>query len=142
NKLAGKQVSLGVMALTCLNLHPSIRYKPQYTFLAGIIPAPNQPDMVTISNVLRPIVDELLNLEKSIKVKTFCFPEGCSVSAKLGALIGDVVATHKVAGFSSHSASRFCSWCDVLNTNIGQMQMGRARTRATTLAAARRWGDA
>ncbi|KNZ55480.1 hypothetical protein VP01_2664g1, partial [Puccinia sorghi] len=66
NKLAGKQVSLGVMALTCLNLHPSIRYKPQYTFLAGIIPAPNQPDMVTISNVMRPIVDELLNLEKSI----------------------------------------------------------------------------
>ncbi|KNZ60509.1 hypothetical protein VP01_15439g1, partial [Puccinia sorghi] len=28
NKLAGKQVSLGFMALTCLNLHLSIRYKP------------------------------------------------------------------------------------------------------------------
>ncbi|KNZ53618.1 hypothetical protein VP01_3185g3, partial [Puccinia sorghi] len=81
------QVSLAVMALTFLNLHPSIQYKPQYTFLAGIIPAPNQPDMVTISNVMQPIVDELLNLERSIQVKTYRFPEGRSVIAKLGALI-------------------------------------------------------
>ncbi|KNZ64322.1 hypothetical protein VP01_1040g1 [Puccinia sorghi] len=97
NKLAGKQVSLGVMALT---------------------------------------LDELLNLEKSIKFKTFCFPEGRAVSANIGALIGDLVATHKVAGFSSHSASRFCSWCDVLNTDIGQMQRGRACTHTKTLATA------
>ncbi|KNZ61148.1 hypothetical protein VP01_14467g1, partial [Puccinia sorghi] len=61
---------------------------------------------------------------------------------KLGALIGDVVATHKVAGFSSHSAKRFCSWCDVLNTEIAQMQMGRSQTQMATLAAARKWTDA
>ncbi|KNZ56318.1 hypothetical protein VP01_2434g1 [Puccinia sorghi] len=54
NKMAGKQVSLGVLALTCLNLPPNLRYKPQYTYLAGLIPSPNQPNMETITNVLTP----------------------------------------------------------------------------------------
>ncbi|MBW0499446.1 hypothetical protein O181_039161 [Austropuccinia psidii MF-1] len=31
NKISGKQVSLGVLALTCLNLPPTMQYKPQFT---------------------------------------------------------------------------------------------------------------
>jgi hypothetical protein len=105
NKLAGKQVLLGVLALTCLNLHPSIRYKPQYTYLAGMIPAPNQPNMVTINNVLRPLVNNLLTLLQSLHIPTHQFPNGRPFTAELGVLLGDVVATHKVAGFASHLAT-------------------------------------
>ena len=81
-----------------------MQYKPHYTYLAAMIPAPNQPDMVAISNVLRPFVDKFINMSNGKKMFTHLFPKGQIVEAKLVALLGDVVAAHKVAGFMSHSA--------------------------------------
>ncbi|MBW0472085.1 hypothetical protein O181_011800 [Austropuccinia psidii MF-1] len=40
NKAAGKQVSLGVLALNCLNLPPASQWKPQNTFISGLVPEP------------------------------------------------------------------------------------------------------
>ncbi|KNZ56865.1 hypothetical protein VP01_22g4 [Puccinia sorghi] len=97
--------------------------------------------MVTITNVMRPLIDEFLKLNRSVKVNTAQFSEGRIVTAKLGALIGDIVATHKVAGFTSHSGKRFCSWCDVLNTNITKMTIRRLRNQRDTLARARDWSN-
>ncbi|KNZ50353.1 hypothetical protein VP01_4471g1, partial [Puccinia sorghi] len=110
--MAGKQVSLGVLALTCLNIPPTTQYKPQFTYIAGIIPAPNQPDMITIKHILRPL---------------------------LGALLGDMVATHKVAGFSSHSGKKPFSWCQVSNTQLAEMKISHLRNRIATLATSRDW---
>ncbi|KNZ52113.1 hypothetical protein VP01_3690g2 [Puccinia sorghi] len=64
---------------------------------------------------------------------------GRLVRARLGALLGNVVATHKVAGFSSHSAKKPCSWCHVSNTELSAMRIGHLRNRMATLAAARTW---
>ncbi|MBW0481706.1 hypothetical protein O181_021421 [Austropuccinia psidii MF-1] len=100
NKISGKQNSLGILSLTCLNLPPSVRYKSQYTFVAGMIPAPNQPNMITMSNVLKPLVKDLLELTHPKNFQTHQFPLGRAVVVHLGALIGDVVATHKAAVFS------------------------------------------
>ncbi|KNZ49986.1 hypothetical protein VP01_4659g1, partial [Puccinia sorghi] len=91
NKLSGKQRSMGVLALTCLNLPPS-------------------PDMVTISNILRPLVENLLELNNGIRIRTHQFPKGQKVSVRLAVLIGDVVATRKIGGFSLHSGKYFFSW--------------------------------
>jgi hypothetical protein len=60
----------------CFNLPPSMRYKPQYTYLAGIVPAPNQPDMVTISNVLSPIVNEVISMLNGKNIITHLYPKG------------------------------------------------------------------
>ncbi|KAG0148229.1 hypothetical protein CROQUDRAFT_90560 [Cronartium quercuum f. sp. fusiforme G11] len=71
NKLSGRQVSISVLALHCVNLPPSKRHLIKNTYLAGIVPAPNQPDMVTISNLLQPIVDELIELNQGIQIPTY-----------------------------------------------------------------------
>ncbi|MBW0549946.1 hypothetical protein O181_089661, partial [Austropuccinia psidii MF-1] len=113
NRISGKQTSMGLIALNCLNLPPRLRFKHCYTCLAGIIPAPRQPNMLTMNNVLKPIVDELRELNQGIRIITPKYPHSRKVSIRVVSLIGDVVATHKVSGFMSHSAKKFCSWCDI-----------------------------
>ncbi|KNZ52983.1 hypothetical protein VP01_337g10 [Puccinia sorghi] len=75
----------------------------------GMIPAPHKPDMKTISHILEPLVDELLLLNTGVFLKTPNFPNGHRISIHLGTLIGDIVASHKISGFASHSATFFCS---------------------------------
>ncbi|POV99692.1 hypothetical protein PSTT_13630 [Puccinia striiformis] len=141
NKLAGRQVSMGVIALTCLDLSPQSRNKHNNIFIAGIIPAPKEPDMTTISHILAPLVDELLLLNTGTFVNTPQFPGGRKLSVHLGVLIGDMVATHKIAGFASHAATLFCSWCQCLKKDMMHMQVGRIRTRRDTRSQAIRWRD-
>ncbi|KLO04849.1 hypothetical protein SCHPADRAFT_840122, partial [Schizopora paradoxa] len=43
NKTAGKTASVGSVAATCLNLPPSLRHRPEYVFLASLIPGPREP---------------------------------------------------------------------------------------------------
>ncbi|MBW0532733.1 hypothetical protein O181_072448 [Austropuccinia psidii MF-1] len=96
NKIAGKKVSLGILALNCFNLPPTTQWKFKNTFMYSLIPAPNQPNPITINNILRPFVDELIELQSGINIPTPKFPKGQNIIVKLGCLIGDLVATHKV----------------------------------------------
>lgn len=132
---------MGIISLTCLNLHPSIRYKPCFTYLAGIVPSPNQPNMITISHVLRPLVDSLLELENGVLIHTNQFPFGRQVQVRLLALIGDIVATHKVGGFTSHSGEFFCSWCKAQKSELQNLEVGPIREKRHTLAQAQRWNE-
>ncbi|MBW0558368.1 hypothetical protein O181_098083 [Austropuccinia psidii MF-1] len=72
--------------------------------------------MITINNILKPIIDELLEIKK-VNISTPSHPHGRNVSIKLVALIGGIFATHKVAGFMSHLAKYFCSWCELQDHN-------------------------
>ncbi|MBW0480161.1 hypothetical protein O181_019876 [Austropuccinia psidii MF-1] len=83
NKLAGNQESLGCLVLSCVNLPPKYRNKPAFTLIYSIIPGPNSPDGVTISNVLKPLVDELLLLWEGNKVLTSFHPEAWFVFTQL-----------------------------------------------------------
>lgn len=132
---------MGIISLTCLNLHPSIRYKPRFTYLAGIVPSPNQPNMITISHVLRPLVDSLLELENGVLIHTNQFPFGRQVQVRLLALIGEIVATHKVGGFTSHSGEFFCSWCKAQKSELQNLEVGPIREKRHTLAQAQRWNE-
>ncbi|MBW0506347.1 hypothetical protein O181_046062 [Austropuccinia psidii MF-1] len=125
----------------CLYLPSSVQYKSQYMFVAGMIPAPNQPNMITMSNVLKPLVKDLLELNHPKRFQTHQFPLGLAVVVHLGALIGDVVATHKAAGFSSHSASKFCSWCNISKKDISKLKIIHPQNKNDTLALAHRWHD-
>ncbi|MBW0543953.1 hypothetical protein O181_083668 [Austropuccinia psidii MF-1] len=118
NWISGKQVSMGVIALNCLNLPPRLRFQQYHTCIAGLIPEPNQP------NVLRLLVDELLKLNDDIKIITPKYPHGGKVFVRLVSLISDIVATHKVSGFMSHSARKFCSWCDINHNEQGKCKLG------------------
>jgi hypothetical protein len=61
------------------------------------------------------------------------------VQVQLLPLIDDMAATHKVAGFASHSAKNFCSWCHVTNVKINKLQLGRARTAAEVQQSSDLW---
>ncbi|MBW0476126.1 hypothetical protein O181_015841 [Austropuccinia psidii MF-1] len=142
NKISGQQTSMGILVLYCLNLQPRERFQPKYTCLAGVIPSPNQPDMITINNILKPLVDELMELNREIVIKTPNYPHGRRVIIRLVGLIGDIIATHKVGGFMSHSAKHFCSWCEVEENERVELMLGKARKKREVLGASHRWKDA
>ncbi|MBW0515864.1 hypothetical protein O181_055579 [Austropuccinia psidii MF-1] len=75
-KTAGKKLSIGIIVLYCFNLQPRERFQPRYTCLAGVIPSPNHPDMITINNIMRPLIDQLILLNPVIQIKTPNHPHG------------------------------------------------------------------
>ncbi|MBW0590785.1 hypothetical protein O181_130500, partial [Austropuccinia psidii MF-1] len=141
NKASGKQTSMGIIALNCLNIPPRLRNQPQYTCLAGMIPSPNQPDMNTMNNVLMPLVTEMAKLNHGVMICTSKHPKGRKVVIKLVNLIGDIVANHKVAGFKSHAARKFCSWCEVEDHERGNLELGRLRSGREVVKLAVKWKE-
>jgi hypothetical protein len=113
NKQAGKKVSVGVISLVCLNLPPSMRYKPENMFLAGVIPGPNEPPLTALNHYLTPLMDEMLAFwEPGIKLsKTYNYPMGRLVLCALVAVICDLIAAKKIAGFTSATHEHFCAVC-------------------------------
>ncbi|MBW0526491.1 hypothetical protein O181_066206 [Austropuccinia psidii MF-1] len=133
NKQAGKQELMG------LNLPPKLRNKAAYSFVFGIIPGPNTPKTLTISNILRPLINQLLVLKDGVKIPTFLNPEGKYIYLQLLPFIGDLVAIHKTSGFASHSANYFCPWCTSQLPNLQLMKLGETRNGLEILRAAEDW---
>ncbi|KNZ57280.1 hypothetical protein VP01_2196g9 [Puccinia sorghi] len=96
-KISGQKELTGVLALSCLNLPPSIGNNVSHLCLAGITPKPFSTDSNTINHLLCPLVDEIINLENGILIPTHQFPAGCLVQM--------------VAGYTSHLETKFCSFC-------------------------------
>ena len=113
NKQAGKKLSIGVIALICLNIPIDQRYKPENMFLAGIIPGPREPVLDTANHFLTPLVDQLLEFWDPgvFFSKTSKCPTGRRVRCALIALICDLLAARKVATYSSHNSFCFCTVC-------------------------------
>ncbi|MBW0478543.1 hypothetical protein O181_018258 [Austropuccinia psidii MF-1] len=127
NKVLGKQVSMGLMALNCLNLPPRLRFQQVYTCLAGVIPPPKKPDMVTIDHVLQPLISQLLELNQGFTIATPIYPHGRQIFVRLVSLLRDIEANHKVSGFMSHSAKQFCSWCKIKDDERRELKLGKLR---------------
>ncbi|MBW0517350.1 hypothetical protein O181_057065 [Austropuccinia psidii MF-1] len=141
NKLLGKQVSLGCLILTCLNLPPVLRTKPAFTLLYGILPGRNSPHIITISNSIKPFVDELLILKDGFTVNTNQEPQGRKVFVQPLPIIGDLVAIHKAVGFGSHLAKQFCGWCKSELNDLQHLKQGEKRMGVDILEQAKAWKD-
>jgi hypothetical protein len=113
NKAAGKSFSCGIMSVMCLNLPPDLRYQPENMYLAGIIPGPAEPPTACINNYIRPLVDNLLDFwYPGVQFsRTHRFRQGRTIICALVAIVCDLPASRKVAGFASHSREFFCSLC-------------------------------
>lgn len=142
NKQAGSQTSMGLLAYNCLNLPPSLRNLVGNVCVAGIIPGPNSPNMSTISHVLAGTVDELLLLEKGFTTRTRRWPNGRMVRVKLLPILGDVVGIHKAAGFASHSANLYCSFCWGKSDDLKEMRIGKLRTAEEVKHTSHLWKQA
>ncbi|KAI7953072.1 hypothetical protein MJO29_008703, partial [Puccinia striiformis f. sp. tritici] len=124
-----------------LHRDPFLATKSSISHQTGNQQAPKEPHMTAISHILAPLVDELLLLNTGTFVRTPQFPDGRKLSIHLGALIGDVVTTHKITGFASHAATYFCSWCKCQKNDIKQMHVGQARASRDTQFQAIGWRD-
>ena len=84
-----------------LNLPRSIRFKQENVILYGIIPGPSEPSL-TANTYLSPLVSDLLDLWKGVKLK---LPGADTESLFRCALLGvacDLLAACKVSGFLSY----------------------------------------
>ncbi|OJT08645.1 hypothetical protein TRAPUB_461 [Trametes pubescens] len=146
NKQAGKSHSIGGIYLVCLNLPPHLRYRPENVYLAGIIPGPKEPKLHQLNHMLRPLVDELLTLWHSgiYLARTASREMGLFVRAAMIPLVCDIPALRKTAGFAGHSASHFCSFCQLRKASINDLDRGQwpRQTWAQHLECATRWRDA
>lgn len=113
SKSVGKHASVGSVVLSCANLPPDLRNKPENQLVIGVIPGPFEPTAEEMNNYLAPIVDMLL---KSWTHGTYYgrTPEsagGLLSRSILAILVADLLAAKKCAGFAPHNANSFCSIC-------------------------------
>lgn len=145
-KESGKKVSTGAIYMVCLNLHPSIRYKPENMYLVGIIPGPHEPSTNQINYLLRPLIDDLHDFWKDgvHYSKTPLHPQGRVVRCAVVPLVCDLLAARQMGGFASHASSHFCSFCLQKLEDIEDLdwQNWATRTCAEHRQIAIKWRDA
>lgn len=126
NQIAGKTASVGSIAMTCLNLPPTFRYKPEYVFLAGLIPGPDEPKDDLVNHFLDIIVDQL---ERSFNHGThystsYIFPRGVVERSIVAVFVFDLPGARKCCGMKSHSSKRnFCHLCHLPLSLINNLDM-------------------
>ncbi|KAJ3493779.1 hypothetical protein NLJ89_g10940 [Agrocybe chaxingu] len=113
NKEAGKVVSTGAIYMICLNLPVAIRHDLENMFLVGVIPGPDHPSTDQINPLLRPLVEDLLQLWDPgvFLTATATYPHGRLVRGALIPVICDLPAARQIGGFASHSSNNQCSIC-------------------------------
>ncbi|POV99926.1 hypothetical protein PSHT_13313 [Puccinia striiformis] len=131
NKTAGKHISLGTIAMMCLNLPPHLRASHDNIFLAGLTPGPSEPTVTQINHVLEPLVNELKELWTGVKFdSTINFPGGRIIKVMLGPIVCDLPAIRKVLGMAGHSSHKnMCSFCRVTKEKIDRVDLDRIRPR-------------
>lgn len=117
--------SIGAINLVCLNLPAHLRRKREYTLHLANIPGPKEPSMDQVNHVLRPIVNQLLELWRTgiwlSRTRSYCSGRICR-----GILInitGDILGIQKIGGFASHNSSSFCFLCQSLRSNLHNLDL-------------------
>ena len=146
NKAAGKSASIGSITFACLNLPPSLRYKPENLYLAGIIPGPREPDYDQINHFLAPIVRRFLPmwLHGSWFTRTARYPRGRLSRSAIAALVCDLLGSRKASGHAHPSMRWFCSRCFLDKASINDLNRDtwKRRTWTDILQTARTYRDA
>jgi len=114
-KEAKQTVSSTAIWLVLLNLPPHLRYRPENTFLAGIIPGPRKPSLSDINHSLKLLVDVLLEFFEPgvLYSRTARHKQGCRVRAILVPVVSDMLAARQAGGFASPMATYFCTRCNL-----------------------------
>ena len=147
NKAAGKVTSTGSIVMACLNLPPSLRYKPENLFLVGVIPGPSEPSVEEVEHFIAPLVEMM---ERSWRhgtkfERTESSKHGRTERSMLAVIVMDMVAARKITGCASHSSKDFfCSLCSLGKCDINNLDRRTwpTRTREVLKKAAEEWRDA
>ncbi|VDB89959.1 unnamed protein product [Peniophora sp. CBMAI 1063] len=119
----GKKCSSTEISLVCLNLPPNIRFKDENMILIGIVPGPKEPSLEQINFVLRPLVDDLLELWTTgvFLSQTPEVPRGRRVRAALVPLVADMPAAQQAGGFAGFRSKHFCTICHLHKRDINNL---------------------
>ncbi|KAF8584850.1 hypothetical protein K439DRAFT_1283045, partial [Ramaria rubella] len=143
--------SAGIIAMVCLNLLGSLRYKQENIYPVGLIPGPGEPTLTDLNHYLRLLVDSFLKLwDPGVYFnKTASKPEGRNVRAAIIPLIADYPACRRALGvkISARSNENFCTFCDIPQRKIAEWletnpELYPCRTAAHHQAIAFAWWDA
>ena len=104
----------------CLNLPYEQQHLIENTFFAGITPKPKEPNVVTITAISDPVVDHLDAMWHGKTICTHCHPGGTWKHVGVLPAIG-VLAIRKALGFAGISSHNFCSFCDLLQVDIDNL---------------------
>ena len=143
----GPSVSSGIIALACLNLPLNIRYKPEYMYLAGIIPGPRAAHGAALNHYLKPLIDDF---EESWRKgvfyrRTALYPNGRVARAAIVCEVCDLVGARELAGLAPNHSNHFCSVCELTGrANLGNYEKERWGHRDITeiRRQAEAWRDA
>ena len=104
------ETSVGAIYLTVMNLPYYAQFKREYLLLVSIIPGPHEPKG-DINSFLRPLVSELLDFLKGVRMSVRGYDDLQVVRCALLCVASDLPAARKVCGFLGHSARLACSRC-------------------------------
>jgi hypothetical protein len=147
NKASGKMVSTGVVAMVCLSLPPHLRNLEENIYLAGLIPGPQEPSVDATNQFLFPLINDLnVSYQRGIRYsKTHCYPNGRTSRSAIVPVIADTMASKKITGNCSHSATHFCSRCRLHRdciANLDSASWPPGLTRSEHQMKADQWRDA
>ncbi|KAG2192124.1 hypothetical protein INT47_010712, partial [Mucor saturninus] len=144
--------SCGAIYMCINNWKREDRFKEENIILVGLMPVGKEPKLDRINTYLKPLVDELLELENGVMMKTGAKPDGIKIHCALLMLACDIPACRKVAGFAAHSSGHACNKCEGefplvegkpdfsgINTVASKWP---ERSKASNLRAALRWRNA
>jgi hypothetical protein len=143
NKAAGKSVSVGSIALTCLNLPPHLRYKPRNQFVFGLIPLPHKPKKEEINHFICPVMNVMVLAWKdgTFLLRTPEQSMGLIVRSALAMLIVNMQG-RKTSGFAhSNSCLHPCPYCHILQANINEINLSSSKFKPKTDQEARDAGQ-
>ncbi|KAF5317882.1 hypothetical protein D9758_018788 [Tetrapyrgos nigripes] len=121
----GPTQSIGVISCANLAMDPSIRYLPEYMYIAGIIPGPKEPNVDEMDHFVRPVIEKFATVWKpGLKVSRTAESElETAVETGIFLSTNDLPAARKVAGFQGINSEFICTVCQlrgreqVMNTN-------------------------
>ncbi len=147
NKASGKVVSTGVIAMVCLSLPPHLRNLEENIYLAGLIPGPKEPSVDATNHFLVPLINDLnVSYQRGIRYsRTHRYSNGRTSRSAIIPVIADTMASKKITGNCSHSATHFCSRCRLHRDCIGNLDPTSwppGLTRSQHQLFAERWRDA
>jgi hypothetical protein len=146
NKQAGKHASTACIVMSCLNLPPGLRHKPENLFLAGIFPGPKEPKIDQVNHMLRPLVDQLFQSWSygTWFSQTSLSREGRLTRSALAGLVADLPAARKTAGQKAHPACSICPMDSGGNRDLNDLDFRTwgERNYNEHLTAAVDWRDA
>lgn len=145
NKVAGKHASTGSIAMACLNLPPSLRYKPENMYLGALMPV--EPPLDQTNHYLEPVVTQVERAyTHGVKIsRTHKHREGRQTRSAVAVFVNDLPGGKKVAQMAGHQSNyNFCSLCTLHKDQINEIDPARwtPRDSDSLRRAAYAWKDA